>query len=132
MRSIALGLDLGEQFFDDKINEQCHNLRLLSYPPIKSSLLEKDGQARAGAHSGTCGIESTRTFTNSSTDYGTLTLLFQDSVRHFDSLSRADRLRVPLSGWRVRGAESTHEIIHSRNSSRKFDHCFEAKLRLIR
>ncbi|KAJ2916414.1 hypothetical protein MD484_g3991, partial [Candolleomyces efflorescens] len=63
MRSIALGLDLGERFFDDKINEQCHNLRLLSYPPIKSSLLEGDGQARAGAHS----------------DYGTLTLLFQDS-----------------------------------------------------
>ncbi|RXW21965.1 hypothetical protein EST38_g3916 [Candolleomyces aberdarensis] len=64
MRSVALGLDLGERFFDDKVNEQCHNLRLLSYPPIKSSLLVKDGQARAGAHS----------------DYGTLTLLFQDSV----------------------------------------------------
>lgn len=65
MRSIALGLNLGESFFDDKINEQCHNLRLLSYPPIKSSLLEEDGTARAGAHS----------------DYGTLTLLFQDQVR---------------------------------------------------
>ncbi|KAF6762145.1 hypothetical protein DFP72DRAFT_878117 [Ephemerocybe angulata] len=64
MRSIALGLDLGESFFDDKIQDQCHNLRLLSYPPIKSSLLVNDGQARAGAHS----------------DYGTLTLLFQDSV----------------------------------------------------
>ncbi|KAG6821525.1 hypothetical protein H0H93_000034 [Arthromyces matolae] len=64
MRSIALGLDLPENFFDNKINEQCHNLRLLSYPPIKTSLLEGEGQARAGAHS----------------DYGTLTLLFQDSV----------------------------------------------------
>lgn len=52
MRSIALGLNLGERFFDDKINEQCHNLRLLSYPPVKRTVLEGEGQARAGAHSG--------------------------------------------------------------------------------
>ncbi|KAI9447957.1 Clavaminate synthase-like protein [Lactarius indigo] len=64
MRSIAVGLDLDEMYFEDKINEQQHNLRLLSYPSIKTSLLQKDGQARAGAHS----------------DYGTLTLLFQDNV----------------------------------------------------
>ncbi|KAI0082394.1 Clavaminate synthase-like protein [Panus rudis PR-1116 ss-1] len=64
MRAIALGLDLEETFFDDKIDEQYHNLRLLSYPSIRTSLLRNDGQARAGAHS----------------DYGTLTLLFQDSV----------------------------------------------------
>ncbi|KAF9058011.1 hypothetical protein BJ165DRAFT_1398176 [Panaeolus papilionaceus] len=64
MRSIALGLDLDEHFFDNKIDEKCHNLRLLSYPPIKTNLLQNEGQARAGAHS----------------DYGTLTLLFQDSV----------------------------------------------------
>ncbi|KZO93184.1 Clavaminate synthase-like protein [Calocera viscosa TUFC12733] len=64
MRSIALGLRLDETFFDDKINEQWHNLRLLSYPPLDADLLRKDGQARAGAHS----------------DYGTLTLLFQDAV----------------------------------------------------
>jgi len=64
MRSIALGLELEERFFDDKIQEQSHNLRLLSYPPIKRALLDNEGQARAGAHS----------------DYGTLTLLFQDQV----------------------------------------------------
>ncbi|KAJ6539615.1 hypothetical protein B0H19DRAFT_366908 [Mycena capillaripes] len=64
MRSIAIGLELEEGFFDQKIQEQCHNLRLLSYPPIKRALLDGEGQARAGAH----------------TDYGTLTLLFQDSV----------------------------------------------------
>jgi isopenicillin N synthase-like dioxygenase len=52
MRAIALGLDLDETFFDDKINEQFHNLRLLSYPPIKASQLKEDGQARIGAHSG--------------------------------------------------------------------------------
>jgi isopenicillin N synthase-like dioxygenase len=51
MRAIALGLDLDEMFFEDKINEQYHNLRLLSYPSVKTSLL-KEGRARAGAHSG--------------------------------------------------------------------------------
>ncbi|KAJ7180370.1 hypothetical protein C8R43DRAFT_399351 [Mycena crocata] len=64
MKSIAIGLELEESFFDDKIHEQFHNLRLLSYPPIRRALLDNDGQARAGAHS----------------DYGTLTLLFQDMV----------------------------------------------------
>jgi len=53
MRSIALGLDLDEHFFDEKVDQKCHNLRLLSYPPIKTSLLENEDQARAGAHSGT-------------------------------------------------------------------------------
>ncbi|KAF8192449.1 hypothetical protein BJ912DRAFT_261402 [Pholiota molesta] len=64
MRAIAIGLDLEDHFFDEKIDEKCHNLRLLSYPAIKTDVLKDDSQARAGAHS----------------DYGTLTLLFQDSV----------------------------------------------------
>jgi isopenicillin N synthase-like dioxygenase len=53
MRSIALGLDLEENFFDAMINEQSHNLRLLSYPPIQKALLAGEDQARAGAHTGT-------------------------------------------------------------------------------
>ncbi|KAG9049643.1 hypothetical protein FS837_009614 [Tulasnella sp. UAMH 9824] len=64
MRSIALGLSLPETFFDDKIQEQYHNLRLLAYPAIDTRLLKTEGSARAGAHS----------------DYGTLTFVFQDSV----------------------------------------------------
>lgn len=52
MRSIAVGLSLDEMYFENKIDEQSHNLRLLSYPPIRASLLRGDGQARAGAHSG--------------------------------------------------------------------------------
>ncbi|GJE84568.1 clavaminate synthase-like protein [Phanerochaete sordida] len=64
MRAVALGLGLEERFFDGRVDQRCHNLRLLSYPPIRTDLLRKEGQARAGAHS----------------DYGTLTLLFQDSV----------------------------------------------------
>jgi len=52
MRSIALGLDLQEDFFDNKIDQQYHNLRLLSYPPVRTKLLSEEGKARAGAHSG--------------------------------------------------------------------------------
>ena len=50
MRAIALGLDLQENYFQDKVDAQEHNLRLLSYPAIKAGLLRKDGQARAGTH----------------------------------------------------------------------------------
>ncbi|KAG8990447.1 hypothetical protein FRB94_000302 [Tulasnella sp. JGI-2019a] len=64
MQSIAMGLNLPSSFFDDKIQEQYHNMRLLDYPPIDTQLLRAEGQARAGAHS----------------DYGTLTFVFQDSV----------------------------------------------------
>ncbi|KAG8871441.1 hypothetical protein FRC20_010549 [Serendipita sp. 405] len=64
MRSIALGLQLEESFFDQRIDGQYHNLRLLNYPSIRTELLKEEGQARAGAHS----------------DYGTLTFVFQDAV----------------------------------------------------
>jgi len=50
MRAIALGFDLQENFFQDKIDAQDHNLRLLNYPSVKTEILRKDGQARAGAH----------------------------------------------------------------------------------
>ncbi|KAJ3732845.1 hypothetical protein DFJ43DRAFT_282806 [Lentinula guzmanii] len=81
MRSIALGLDLSENFFDRKIDQQCHNLRLLSYPPIKRALLDGDGQARAGSHS----------------DYGTLTLLFQDSVGGLEVMDPQTGVFVPAT-----------------------------------
>jgi isopenicillin N synthase-like dioxygenase len=85
MRSIAIGLGLEENFFDSKINDQCHNLRLLSYPPVRSNLLENDGQARAGIHSGSSvsfhGLSCRPDFYSILyQDYGTLTLLFQDSI----------------------------------------------------
>jgi len=64
MQSIALGLGLDQSFFESKINEQYHNLRLLSYPSVAREVLAKEGQARAGAHS----------------DYGSLTFVFQDNV----------------------------------------------------
>ncbi|CDR98781.1 related to gibberellin 20-oxidase [Sporisorium scitamineum] len=64
MSSIAIGLGLDVRFFDDKCNEQWHTLRLLHYPSVKTDKLKVEGSARAGEHS----------------DYGSITLLFQDSV----------------------------------------------------
>ena len=84
MRSIAVGLDLDEMYFEDKVNEQQHNLRLLSYPSIKTSLLQREAQTRAGAHSGNALLLTPRGSEGKAhttyTDYGTITLLFQDNV----------------------------------------------------
>lgn len=89
MRAIALGLDLDEKYFDNRIQEQYHNLRLLSYPSIRTNLLRQEGQARAGAHSGTFSMGSVLAFlvfSSGMSDYGTLTLLFQDSVGQSQTL----------------------------------------------
>ena len=64
MQSIAIGLGIDSGFFEDKCNEQWHTLRLLHYPSVRADKLKVDGSARAGEHS----------------DYGSITLLFQDSV----------------------------------------------------
>lgn len=61
-RAFALALDMPEFFIASKHPAWAYTLRLLHYPPLK--VLPKPGQMRAGAHS----------------DYGTLTLLFQDTV----------------------------------------------------
>jgi isopenicillin N synthase-like dioxygenase len=81
MRSIALGLDLPEHFFDASMDEKCHNLRLLSYPPMKTNLLREEGQYRAGAHSGSrFSLPMLNNPNQNFKDYGSITLLFQDSI----------------------------------------------------
>ncbi len=61
-RAFALALQLPDSFIIDKHTLQEHVLRLLHYPPMNRE--PETGQVRAGEHS----------------DYGSLTLLFQDTV----------------------------------------------------
>ena len=60
MAAFAIALDLPEGFFDERHTGLTQTLRLLHYPPVKCV---SEGQLGAGAH----------------TDYGTLTVLFQDA-----------------------------------------------------
>ncbi len=60
MAAFAIALDLPKGFFDERHTGLTQTLRLLHYPPVK---YVSDGQLGAGAH----------------TDYGTLTVLFQDA-----------------------------------------------------
>ncbi|XP_071538708.1 uncharacterized protein [Panulirus ornatus] len=67
LAAIALGLGLERSFFVSKHQQMCSDnnatcLRLLYYPPVPSSVVA--GATRCGAH----------------TDYGIITLLFQDSI----------------------------------------------------
>ena len=65
MRAIALGMGLDEHFFDSFTDGGDNNLRLLHYPAVLKSVFKDNlGQVRAGEHS----------------DYGSITLLFQDNV----------------------------------------------------
>lgn len=62
LRALALGLNLSPYFFEEYIRGGDHVLRLLHYPAVPKAVLTQEGAVRAGSH----------------TDYGTLTLLFQD------------------------------------------------------
>jgi isopenicillin N synthase-like dioxygenase len=62
LQAYALALELPEDFFTTRHNQQNHTLRSLHYPPLQTP--PKPGQVRAGEHS----------------DYGSITLLFQDDV----------------------------------------------------
>jgi len=60
MRMFALALDLGESYFDDKIDHHISMFRVLNYPSQHEE--PEAGQLRAGAHS----------------DYGSLTIVRQE------------------------------------------------------
>lgn len=65
MRAIAVGMGLDEDHFDSFVDVGDNTLRLLHYPAVKSEVFKVNpGQVRAGAHS----------------DYGSITLLFQDGA----------------------------------------------------
>lgn len=73
MSCLALSLGLDKNFFEQHCNGRDHNLRLLHYPavPALQSGEKKAETNRAGAH----------------TDYGTVTLLFQDDVGGLEVLT---------------------------------------------
>jgi isopenicillin N synthase-like dioxygenase len=62
MRLFAIGLELPENFFDDKVDRHITNMSLLYYPAL--SVPPLPGQLRAGAHS----------------DYGSITILQRDET----------------------------------------------------
>ncbi|XP_042883831.1 2-oxoglutarate-Fe(II) type oxidoreductase ppzD-like [Penaeus japonicus] len=67
LKAVAVGLDLDESFFVDTHQEICSDnnascMRLLHYPPVPEAVPAE--AIRCGAH----------------TDYGTITLLFQDDI----------------------------------------------------
>ncbi|EXJ94409.1 hypothetical protein A1O1_02803 [Capronia coronata CBS 617.96] len=65
MRAIAVGMGFPETFFDEYTKGGDNNLRLLHYPQLLKSVFKDNTEAvRAGHHS----------------DYGSVTLLFQDAV----------------------------------------------------
>ncbi|KAH6896826.1 hypothetical protein B0T10DRAFT_396978 [Thelonectria olida] len=64
LRAIAVGMGLEERFFIDYHQEKNNQIRLLHYPPVEEELLETGKVDSIGAH----------------TDFGTLTMLFQDDV----------------------------------------------------
>jgi isopenicillin N synthase-like dioxygenase len=69
LRAFAIALNLPDNFFEDK-HGRSYFLRLLHYPPVSATL--QPGQLRAGEH----------------TDYGSITLLLQDSVAGLEVRSR--------------------------------------------
>lgn len=72
MRAMAVGLGLDEAWFDPFCDGGDNTLRLLHYPSVPSALFAQNASTvRAGAH----------------TDYGSITLLFQDRAGGLQVLS---------------------------------------------
>lgn len=72
LRAFAIDFQMPESYFVDR-HGQNNILRLLHYPPVSGSVLR--GQMRVGSH----------------TDFGTLTLLFQDASAGLEVLSAGGR-----------------------------------------
>ncbi|KAH8913124.1 Clavaminate synthase-like protein [Coniochaeta sp. PMI_546] len=64
LRAIAIGMELPEEFFLGYHQRKDNQIRLLHYPPVQESLLTDGKMERIASH----------------TDFGTMTMLFQDSV----------------------------------------------------
>lgn len=76
LSAIAEGLGLEKDFFKEHVTAGDHCMRLLHYPAVPKAVLDKAPAVRAGSH----------------TDYGTVTLLFQD-------LNGGLQVRTPEGAW---------------------------------
>ena len=78
VQAMAFSLDAPEDFFVDKHAPHASTVRFFHYPPVERQ--PGAGQLRAGSH----------------TDYGTVTLVFQDSVEGLEALVDGRWLTVPV------------------------------------
>ena len=78
VRAMALSLGAPEDFFEDKHAPHASTVRFFHYPPLTRA--PGDGQLRAGSH----------------TDYGTVTLVFQDEVEGLEALVDGRWVTVPV------------------------------------
>ena len=95
LQAFALALGQPEDFFKNAHNEHDHTLRLLHYPPLPEGFEPEDGESRAGAH----------------TDYGSITLLFQDDVGGLEVCTRSGEWirATPIPGTVV---VNTGDLMH--------------------
>lgn len=77
VQAMALSLGAPEDFFVDKHAPHASTVRFFHYPPVEHR--PDAGQLRAGSHS----------------DYGTVTLVFQDAVEGLEALVDGEWLTVP-------------------------------------
>lgn len=77
LRAVASGCGLPETHFDDKVSDHVEEFRLAHYPAVRA----KDINLNSG--------EQTRT--SEHTDFGTITLLFQDTVGGLEVESNRER-----------------------------------------
>ena len=66
LKAVAVGLGLSETHFNDKLTDRVNEFRLTHYPAVRRKDISLDS--------------GNRTRTAEHTDFGTITLLFQDSV----------------------------------------------------
>ena len=78
LQGMALSLDAPEDFFVDKHAPHAGTVRFFHYPPVEHQ--PGAGQLRAGSH----------------TDYGTVTLVFQDGVEGLEAFVDGRWLTVPV------------------------------------
>ncbi|MGM0570254.1 isopenicillin N synthase family dioxygenase [Marinobacter sp.] len=95
LEGFALALDQPADFFVGAHDQHHHTLRLLHYPPLPEGFEPHDGESRAGAH----------------TDYGSITLLFQDSVGGLEVCTRSGEWirATPMPGTVV---VNTGDLMH--------------------